>query len=59
MEHIKRDEMWESGCLRRLAEANQLMAFKHYGFWKCMDTLRDKKKLEEMWMAGDAAWKIW
>jgi len=58
-DYIEGDEMWESGCLRRLAEANQLMAFKHYGFWKCMDTLRDKKKLEEMWMAGDAAWKIW
>ncbi len=37
----------------------QLMAYRHDGFWQCMDTLRDKKLLEELWDDGDAPWKIW
>ena len=35
------------------------MAFKHDGFWKCMDTQRDKVQLEEMWESGNAPWKVW
>ena len=35
------------------------MAFKHEGFWQCMDTQRDKSLLEDMWNKGDAPWKVW
>ncbi len=35
------------------------MAYQHYGFWQCMDTLRDKKLLEALWDGGAAPWKIW
>jgi len=50
---------WESTPLSRLADAGQLMAFEHAGFWQPMDTLRDKNRLEEMWQAGKAPWKLW
>ena len=50
---------WEGGCLTKLAELGQLMAFTHDGFWQPMDTLRDKNHLEELWAAGKAPWKIW
>ncbi len=42
-----------------LIENNNLMAFIHTGFWQCMDTLREKEKLEKMWDSGNAPWKIW
>lgn len=42
-----------------LAASNQLMAYKHEGFWQPMDTLREKMDLEEMWATGKAPWKIW
>lgn len=45
--------------LSTLAKEGQLQAYKHEGFWKCMDTLRDKMVLEEMWEAKKAKWKIW
>ena len=35
------------------------MAYYHKGFWKCMDTQRDKKSLEEMWQSNHAPWKVW
>ena len=35
------------------------MAYKHDGFWQCMDTLRDKKRLEALWSSGNAPWKTW
>lgn len=50
---------WEKGPMVRLAEEGQLMAYKHEGFWQCMDTLRDKVLLEDLWERGDAPWKIW
>ena len=40
-------------------EKKQLVAYKHDGFWKCMDTQRDKMQLEKMWAEGKAPWKIW
>ena len=43
----------------RLAADGQLAAFKHEGFWQCMDTIRDKTRLEEMWASGTAPWKTW
>ena len=50
---------WEQEPLIELAEEGQLMAFKHEGFWQPMDTLRDKVKLEELWEAKKAPWKVW
>jgi glucose-1-phosphate cytidylyltransferase len=51
--------MWEEGPLEKLTSDNQLVAFKHQGFWKCMDALRDKIELEELWKKEQAQWKIW
>jgi glucose-1-phosphate cytidylyltransferase len=53
------DIMWEDYPLEELAKDGQLTAFKHHGFWKCMDALRDKIELEQMWDSGNAKWKIW
>jgi len=59
-EYIKGDEtVFEKEPLEMLAKEKQLCAFKHEGFWKCMDTLRDKNQLEEMWERGQAPWKVW
>lgn len=51
--------IWEREPLRSLARADQLRAFKHHGFWRPMDTLRDKHQLEEQWASGKASWKVW
>jgi glucose-1-phosphate cytidylyltransferase len=50
---------WEQEPLARIAEAGQLMAFEHRGFWQPMDTLRDKNHLEQLWASGNAPWKTW
>ena len=44
--------------LERLAAEGQLAAYKHEGFWQCMDTLREKKILEKLWQTGEAPWKV-
>ncbi|MCI8830864.1 MAG: glucose-1-phosphate cytidylyltransferase [Lachnospiraceae bacterium] len=49
----------EKEPLENLAKDGQLMAYCHEGFWKCMDTQRDKNQLEAMWQSGKAPWKIW
>lgn len=51
--------IWERDPLEKLATTNQLVAYKHIGFWKCMDTLRDKLDLESLWASGKAEWKVW
>jgi glucose-1-phosphate cytidylyltransferase len=53
------DTQFEREPLENLAKDGQLKAFLHYDFWQCMDTLRDKKLLEELWERGDAPWKVW
>jgi glucose-1-phosphate cytidylyltransferase len=53
------DSVWERHTLERLAYDGQLMGYRHYGFWSCMDTLKEKSMLEELWGAGKAPWKIW
>jgi glucose-1-phosphate cytidylyltransferase len=53
------DMMWEDDPLEKLTNSNQLQAFKHNGFWKCMDALRDKIELEQLWQSGQAKWKKW
>ncbi len=51
--------VWEREPLQRLAAEDQLTVYFHRGFWQPMDTLRDRKHLEELWAAGKAPWKIW
>lgn len=51
--------IFEQGPLGQLAQFGQLMAYRHEGFWQCMDTQRDKKHLEELWESGNAPWKVW
>jgi glucose-1-phosphate cytidylyltransferase len=59
-EYIEGDEaIWERGPMERLATEGELMAYRHYGFFQPMDTLREKHLLEELWEKGDAPWKIW
>ena len=50
---------WERAPLESLARDQQLMAFRHGGFWQPMDTLRDKNHLEQLWQSGKAPWKSW
>lgn len=49
----------EMDALERLAAEGKLAAYRHDGFWQCMDTLRDKRLLEHLWTTGDAPWRIW
>jgi glucose-1-phosphate cytidylyltransferase len=53
------DIMWEQAPMLNLAKDKQLMSYKHEGFWKAMDAMRDKEQLENMWSSGSAEWKIW
>ncbi len=50
------DVMWEQAPMESLARDGELMAYEHEGFWQCMDTLRHKKILEDLWTQGDAPW---
>ncbi len=60
LERIKADTtIWEQGPLTSLAVDGQLAAWLHRGFWRPMDTVRDKSYLEELWLSGDAPWRIW
>jgi glucose-1-phosphate cytidylyltransferase len=60
LEYIHTDnDIFERAPLQRLATDQQLMAFKHEGFWQCMDTLRDVRLLESMWAGNSAPWKVW
>ena len=51
--------VWEQDPLRRLAEGGELMAYRHDGFWQPMDTLRDKKHLDALWLEAECPWKTW
>jgi glucose-1-phosphate cytidylyltransferase len=53
------DVMWEDSPLENLASDNELSAYKHKGYWRCMDALRDKNVLEEAWKSKNAPWKLW
>lgn len=53
------DTMFEKEPLEQLAKEGQLSCYKHNGFWQCMDTLRDKNKLDELLLEGKAPWKVW
>mgnify|MGYP002624688594 CR=1 FL=1 len=56
---VSEDLIFEREPLEALAQKRQLNAYKHYGFWKAMDTMRDKDQLNEMWEANKAPWRIW
>lgn len=51
--------MWEDSPMEKLSSDGQLMAYKHGGFWKCMDAMRDKLELEALWQDNQAKWKLW
>ena len=59
-DYLKEDTMvFEKEPLEKLAEISELAAYKHYGYWQSMDSLRDKNILEEIWKSGKAPWKRW
>ncbi len=49
----------ERELIERLAAAGQLNAYRHDGFWQCMDTMRDRDRLQSLWNSGSAPWKVW
>jgi glucose-1-phosphate cytidylyltransferase len=51
--------VWEQEPMRQLVAENQLSVYFHKGFWQPMDTLRDRRQLEDMWASGEAPWKVW
>ena len=51
--------VFEQEPMKRLAAKGELKSYYHGGFWQCMDTKREKDKLESLWMSGKAPWKIW
>ena len=60
IDYIEGDEsIWERDPVERLAHDGQLMGYRHYGFWSCMDTLKEKNYLEKQWSSGKPPWKIW
>jgi glucose-1-phosphate cytidylyltransferase len=60
IDYVESDEtIWERESVARLAHDGELMGYRHYGFWSCMDTLKEKNFLEELWASGKAPWKIW
>ena len=60
VDYIEGDStVWEQEPLERLAREGSLHAYRHEGFWQPMDTLRDKKYLEDLWKSGKAPWKVW
>ena len=59
LEYLAGDSVLERDPLEQLASAGQLRAFRHEGFWDCMDTYKDAVVLDDLWQAGDAPWKTW
>lgn len=60
LEMIDGDEtVLEKTPMDKVSAINELMAYRHEGFWKCMDTVREKEQLEKMWREGNAPWKVW
>lgn len=49
----------EADAMERLAADGQLVAYRHEGFWQCMDTMRDMRLLQSLWQSGNAPWKLW
>lgn len=53
------DDVWERNPVETLVRDGQMMAYRHHGFWSCMDTLKEKSMLEDLWNGEEAPWKIW
>ena len=51
--------VFEQAPLRNLAQDGELYSYQHHGFWKCMDTLKDKNDLTKMWIESNAPWALW
>ncbi|MHC5039101.1 MAG: sugar phosphate nucleotidyltransferase [Planctomycetota bacterium] len=59
LKYLGEDDVLERAPLERLAAEGQLSAYRHTGFWQCMDTFKDAAKLNELWQGGKAPWKLW
>lgn len=60
LDYIKDDTvMFEREPMEKIAAEGEMVCYKHYGFWQCMDTVRDKERLEKAWATGNAPWKVW
>ncbi len=60
LKYIAGDDIaWEREPVEKLAHDGQLAGYRHVGFWSCMDTLKEKQMLEEIWNSGQAPWKVW
>jgi len=60
LDYIDGDKtQWERSPMEQLAKDGQLMAFRHRGFWQCMDTMRDLVRLQQIWDSGKAPWNTW
>jgi len=59
LDYIEGDAtVWEQSPIERLARDGELMGYRHHGFWSCMDTLKEKNALDELWASGKAPWKV-
>jgi glucose-1-phosphate cytidylyltransferase len=59
LEHLAEDSVLERDPLRLLAREGELRAYRHEGFWDCMDTYKDAVVLNDLWSAGEAPWRLW
>ena len=59
LDYVDETSVLERGPLERAAAGGRLAAFRHHGFWDCMDTYKDAIVLDDLWAAGDAPWRIW
>ena len=60
IDYVEGEEtIWEREPVERLAHDDQLIGYRHESFWSCMDTIKEKNFLEELWASGKAPWKIW
>jgi glucose-1-phosphate cytidylyltransferase len=59
LDYLEQDSVLERKPLERLARENELRAYKHEGFWECMDTYKDAVALNDLWASGGAPWRLW
>jgi glucose-1-phosphate cytidylyltransferase len=59
LNYLEQNSVLEREPLERLAAENELRAYRHEGFWECMDTYKDAVALNDLWASGDAPWQLW
>ena len=59
LNYIENEKFFEGTPILRMAQDRQIKAYRHSGYWQCVDTLREKQQLEALWNAGTAPWKVW